>query len=75
MISEAATERPRLLGIPDLAAYLGIPVATLYVWRSNGLGPPGIKVGRHVRYRREDVEEWLERRTDRRQTSSNGGAS
>jgi len=71
MLSEATTvERPRLLGIPELSAYLGVPVSTLYVWRTHGEGPRGIKVGRHVRYRPEDVEQWLEQRTDR----SNGDA-
>jgi excisionase family DNA binding protein len=61
--AESVAERPRLLSIRELAAYLNVPVQTLYVWRYNGDGPRGIKVGRHVRYRPEDVEEWLEERT------------
>lgn len=43
-----------------LAEYLNVPVATVYKWRYEGTGPPGIKVGRHVRYRRGDVEAWLD---------------
>jgi excisionase family DNA binding protein len=44
----------------ELAGYLGVPVATLYGWRYKGSGPRSIKVGRHLRYRRGDVEAWLD---------------
>jgi excisionase family DNA binding protein len=43
----------------DLAQYLGVPLATLYAWRYRGEGPPALKVGRHLRYRVADVEQWL----------------
>lgn len=52
-----------LLGTEQLAALLGVPVATLYAWRNKGEGPKAIKVGRHVKYRPTDVEAWLERHT------------
>jgi excisionase family DNA binding protein len=39
----------------------GVPVGTLANWRYQGRGPRFVKVGRHVRYRRSDVEAWLER--------------
>ncbi len=52
----------RLLSPKDLAVYLDVPVATIYRWRSLGEGPAGCRVGRHVRYKREDVEDWLLRR-------------
>jgi excisionase family DNA binding protein len=42
----------------ELATELGIPVKTLAEWRSRGLGPAYVKVGRHVRYRREAIDEW-----------------
>ena len=54
-------ELPKLLSIRDLAAYLGVPVSTVYLWRSQGRGPQGIKVGKQVRYRAEDVLAWLDR--------------
>ena len=47
-----------------LADYLGLPVRTVYSWRHRGSGPRGIKVGRHVRYRRTDVDDWLEKLAD-----------
>lgn len=51
----------RLLTIKEVAEYLGIPVTTLYQWRYHRTGPPGLRVGRHVRYRRSDLDEWIER--------------
>ena len=44
----------------DLAALLDIPVATLYNWRYTRTGPLGFRVGRHLRYKRIDVDEWIE---------------
>jgi excisionase family DNA binding protein len=63
--SFAPTERP-LLSPEELAAYLGVPLATVYRWRSRREGPLGMRVGRHVRYRLSDVERWLEERLEER---------
>lgn len=54
----------RMLGPEDVAAMLDVPVRTVYAWRHRGTGPPGYRVGRHVRYRREDVEAWLDGQRD-----------
>ena len=61
----------RLLSLTDVSEMLGIPVHTLYRWplyrwRHNGNGPAGYRVGRHVGYRREAVEAWLEQQADKR---------
>ncbi len=50
---------PPWLSPQDLADELGVPVSTVYGWRHTGAGPVGHKVGRHVRFRRSDVEAWL----------------
>jgi len=50
----------RLITVKELAAYLGVPVTTLYQWRYRREGPPGFRVGRHIRYRWSDVEKWIE---------------
>ncbi|WP_431876178.1 helix-turn-helix transcriptional regulator [Amycolatopsis sacchari] len=50
----------KLLTIDDLSDYLGIPKGTLYQWRTKGYGPTGIRVGKHVRYRPDDVDAWLD---------------
>lgn len=50
----------RMLTIAEVADYLQVPVATLYRWRcEQGKGPKGIRVGRYIRYRMEDVQTWL----------------
>lgn len=54
----------RLLTTQQLADYLGVPVATLYAWRYTGDGPPGFRVGKHLRYRSSDVDEWVRDRID-----------
>ena len=50
----------KLWTIHDLAEFLGVPVNTLYQWRSKGYGPTGRRIGKYVRYRPEDVEAWVE---------------
>lgn len=39
----------RLLSPTELAGCLAVPVQTIYQWRHRGEGPPGYRVGRHVR--------------------------
>jgi excisionase family DNA binding protein len=59
-VNERAVTSERLLTISEVAAFLQVPVGTLYQWRHRGVGPAGLRVGRHVRYRMRDVEAWLE---------------
>lgn len=61
----------RLLTVEDLAEYLGVPVATLYAWRYHRQGPPGFRVGRHLRYRRSDIHEWISLRVEASQDYRN----
>lgn len=49
----------RLWSVEDASYYLGVPVQTLYSWRGQGVGPPGRRVGRRLRYRPEDVRAWV----------------
>jgi len=46
-----------------LCAVLGISSVTATKWRAKAKGPPFIKVGRLVRYRRSDVDAWLRAKT------------
>ncbi|HEX2052439.1 MAG TPA: helix-turn-helix domain-containing protein [Actinomycetota bacterium] len=48
-----------LTSIEELAAYLRIPVSTIYGWRRTGQGPAAMKVGRHLRYDRAEFSRWL----------------
>lgn len=62
------TERGRLALIPatmniaQAAAYIGIAKSTLYTWRTRrpGFGPRAVKAGGALRYRRSDLDAWIE---------------
>lgn len=53
------------------ATYLGITPLTLIKWRMAGRGPHYFKLGRNVRYRINDLNEWIEER--RRLSTSDKG--
>lgn len=51
-----------LLDNEAAARFLGVSETTLPRWRWAGTGPAYLKVGRSVRYRRADLEAYLETR-------------
>lgn len=52
-----------LLDSAEISQIINVAEGTLAVWRSTGrYALPYIKVGRLVRYRRADIEAWLDRR-------------
>lgn len=65
-----------LLTPAELAVMLGMSVRTLANWRSNGKGPPYLKIGveppeghqdrRKVRYQRAVAEQWAQAHKYRR---------
>ncbi|MFV0286244.1 MAG: helix-turn-helix transcriptional regulator [Demequina sp.] len=57
---DARADHAGLLDVHQLAEQLGVPVATLYVWRTRGQGPRGFVLGRHLRYRQDDVDAWID---------------
>ncbi|MGW5782114.1 helix-turn-helix domain-containing protein [Streptomyces sp. NPDC003863] len=40
----------RYLTPDDIAELFGVPLETVYQWRRKRTGPPGFRVGKHVRY-------------------------
>lgn len=50
----------KLWSVGEVAAYLGVPVRTLYSWNYLGRGPRPYRVGRYLRYRPAEVEAWLD---------------
>lgn len=44
------------------AEYLGLSHNTLSAWRKTDQGPPYVRLGRAVRYRRADLDAWAEQR-------------
>lgn len=57
---ESTTLGP-VVTLSELAAHLRVSVQTLYDLRSQGRGPWGFRVGRELRFRLAEVEEWLAR--------------
>ncbi|SDS99088.1 helix-turn-helix transcriptional regulator [Microterricola viridarii] len=48
-----------LWDITELAGYLGIPVATIYDWRTHGKGPTAYRFGKHLKFALSDVRDWV----------------
>jgi excisionase family DNA binding protein len=56
----------RLMTESELADYLAVHIATVRRLRRSGKGPPVVWVGRHPRYRRSEVDAWLDRAPEER---------
>jgi predicted DNA-binding transcriptional regulator AlpA len=50
----------KLWSSQELADFLGLPIQTIYQWRKRNYGPPGRRMGKHIRYRRSEVERWID---------------
>jgi predicted DNA-binding transcriptional regulator AlpA len=48
----------RHLTIEEFAEREGVPPRTVYWWNQIGKAPPRMKIGRNIRYRLTDVEQW-----------------
>ena len=59
---ESVNPRESLLNETDIAERLRVSVGTVRRWRLLGTGPRFIKIGASVRYRAEDLREFLETR-------------
>ncbi len=55
---------PEYLSPEQLAERYNVPVSSVYNWRTKGYGPVGLKIGRHVRYPVEAVEQWEAEQAD-----------
>ena len=44
------------------AKYLGVSASTLRLWRAEGRSPRFFRAGKLVRYRRNDLDSWIEAR-------------
>ena len=66
----SGTQPEQLLSVDELCRWLNVSRATVYTWRHLESGPPAVKAGRLLRFRRRDVEAWLEQRDDQRGSSA-----
>jgi predicted DNA-binding transcriptional regulator AlpA len=48
------------LDTKQASALTGIAAATLECWRRDGVGPPYVKLGRLVKYRRVDLDDFMD---------------
>ncbi|GAB3598487.1 hypothetical protein GCM10027408_14620 [Microbacterium tumbae] len=62
-----------LLDVGELAAYLGVPVSTVYDWRTRGLGPRAYRFGKHLKFAVSDVRIWVEQQRDGERSASSDG--
>ena len=46
----------------EVAEYLNESIHTLYSWNSRGGGPPRYRLGKGLRYRRSEVDQWIRSR-------------
>lgn len=49
----------RLMDITEVATYLGVPVSTVYDWRTHGRGPTAYRFGKHLKFAVSDVRAWV----------------
>ena len=59
-----------LLTPDELAAGLKMSTRTLAKWRCNGRGPLYVRLGHGVRYRKQDVADWLKAKISRNSTEA-----
>jgi excisionase family DNA binding protein len=52
------------VGPEQLAEELGVPLRTIYAWRSTGKGPRAARFGKHLRFARADIDAWTEQQKD-----------
>jgi excisionase family DNA binding protein len=60
-------DQDELLTVDELADLLKVTRQTIYAWRADRTtGPPAIKVGgNRLRFRRRDVDAWLDARSEK----------
>jgi predicted DNA-binding transcriptional regulator AlpA len=61
--SADTTPHDPLMTPEQASEWLQVPVPTLKNWRSQGEGPPYVKVGRFVRYEPGSLAAWVKKQT------------
>ncbi|MFC9610410.1 helix-turn-helix domain-containing protein [Streptomyces sp. NPDC056938] len=52
----------RYLTPDDIAEMFEVPKETVYQWRKKRTGPPGFRIGKHIRYDPADVRAYVTER-------------
>jgi excisionase family DNA binding protein len=65
--AQQSKSQPReLITTKELASRLGVSLSTVHRWRTGPEFPAPIRLGQSIRWRLQEVEEWLRRHQDRR---------
>lgn len=59
--SQEKRKLPKLLSEKEAAELLGLSPVTLQGWRAKRKGPPWVRIEGTIRYKLEDLEEFLEK--------------
>ena len=59
-MAQTDSEAPLLMTAAEVAAALAVNPRTIFRWRSAGTIPPPIQIGGATRWRRRDIEQFLE---------------
>lgn len=59
MTEQDANIDPVWLDTPTASRYLSLSESLLEKYRARGEGPPFVRLGRAVRYRREQLDQWM----------------
>ncbi|MEU1190433.1 helix-turn-helix domain-containing protein [Streptomyces sp. NPDC005859] len=60
----------RYLKPDDVAEIFDVPVETVYQWRKKRTGPPGFRIGKHLRYDPADVRAYVDQRKHAEDTAA-----
>ncbi|MGP3984407.1 helix-turn-helix domain-containing protein [Streptomyces sp. KR80] len=52
----------RYLTPDDIAEMFEVPLETVYQWRKKRTGPPGFRIGKHLRYDPADIRAYVTQR-------------
>lgn len=61
--TEALLRKP-IWTVDELAAFLSLPVQTIYAQRAKGQMMPMYRLGKHLRVKRDDALAWFESKRD-----------
>ena len=63
-------EERNVLSARQSGSYLGCSESVLRLWRSQGKGPRYFRAGKLVRYRKTDLDAWIEARLSEPESSA-----
>ena len=64
VLARSGSDDDRLLTEIQAADLLRLSSRTLQAWRTQRRGPSFVRAGRAIRYRRSDINTWLEQNTE-----------